>query len=64
MYTLNIIKAIKKINANEIRDYTYENYYKRIGFSKEESCFPLNRLKKERLLSLANKSTKKCTCFS
>ena len=58
MYTLNIIKAIKKMNANEIRYFVYENYYERIGFSKEESCFSLKRLKKERLLSLANKLIK------
>ena len=24
------------MNATEIRDFFYENYYKRIGFSKEE----------------------------
>ena len=37
MYTLNFIKAITKMNAIKIRDIFYENYYKRIGFSKEES---------------------------
>ena len=37
MYILNFIKAITKINAIEIRDILYENYYKGIGFSKEES---------------------------
>ena len=36
MYTLNIIKALKKMNAIEIRDFIYENHYKQIGFSKEE----------------------------
>ena len=39
MYTLNIIKAIKKMNAIEIRDFISENYYKQIGFSKEESRY-------------------------
>ena len=38
MYTLNIAGAIKKMNTNDfqrpIRDFIYENYYKRIGFSK------------------------------
>ena len=46
------------MNANEIGGFVYENYYERIGFSKEENCFSLKRLKKERLLSLANKLIK------
>ena len=37
MYILNIVKTIKKISANEIRHFIFENYYKRIGFSKENS---------------------------
>ena len=55
MYTLNIIKAIKKKNTNKIRDFIYESFYKRIGFSEEESYCSLKCLKKERLLPLANK---------
>ena len=30
MYTLNVIKAIKKMYANDIIDFVTENYYKRI----------------------------------
>ena len=33
MYTQNIARAIKKVTANEIRDFILESYYKRIGFS-------------------------------
>ena len=58
MHILNVAMAIKKMNANEIRDFIYGNYYKRIEFSKEESYCSLKRLKKERLLSLANKLLK------
>ena len=58
IYTVIIARAIKKINASEIRDFIYENDYKRIGFYKEESCFSLKRLKKGRLLSRANKLIK------
>ena len=58
MHTLNIIKTIKKISANDIRDFIFENYYKQIGVSKEESCCSLKRLKKEKLLFLANKLIK------
>ena len=47
MYALNIIKATRKMNANEIRYFIYENYYKRIGFSKEKSYYSLQRLKKK-----------------
>ena len=36
----------------------YENYYKRTGFSKEEICCSLKRLKSKRLLLLANKFKK------
>ena len=30
MYTLNIAKAIEKMSVNEIRDFIFENYCKRI----------------------------------
>ena len=58
MHTLGIARAIKKVNANKTGDFIYENYYKRIRFSKEESYCSLKRLKKNRLLSLANKLIK------
>ena len=32
--------------VNEIRDFTFENYYKRIGFSKENSYYSMKHLKK------------------
>ena len=35
MYILNISGAIKKMSVNEIRAFIFENYYKRIGFSKK-----------------------------
>ena len=35
MYILNIVRAIKKMSVNEIRDFIFDNYYKQIGFSKE-----------------------------
>ena len=37
MYILNISSAIKRMTINEIRDFIFESYYKRIGFSKENS---------------------------
>ena len=59
MYILNIVKAIKKISINEIKDFTFENYYKRIGFSKDSTYYSIKSLKKKDLLFLANKLIEK-----
>ena len=62
MYSLNIIKAITnlmKVSVNEIRDFTFENYYKQIGFSKESSYYSLKHLNRKGLLLLANKLIEK-----
>ena len=60
MYILNIARAIKKMSVNEIRDFIFENYYKRIRFSKENNYYSVKRLKKKKdLLLLANKLIKK-----
>ena len=42
MYTLNIARAIKKMSVNETQGFIFENYYKRIGFSKENSYYSIN----------------------
>ena len=53
MYTLNIAaNAIKKMSVNDIKDFIFENYYKRIGFSSENSYHPTKRLKRKDLLLL------------
>ena len=59
MYTLNIVKAIKKMSFNNNREFIFENYYKRIGFSQEESYYSMKRLKRKDLLLLANKLMEK-----
>ena len=59
MCTLNIIKAIKKMSVNDIIVFIFENYYKRIGFSKEDSYYSMKRLKKKDLMLLANKLIEK-----
>ena len=59
MYALNITKAIKKMSVNEIRDFIFENYYERIGFSKKNSYYSTKRLKKKDLLLLASKLIEK-----
>ena len=47
MYTLNITKTIKKMSIKEIRDFILENWYKRIGFSRENSYYSMKQLKKK-----------------
>ena len=47
IYILNIAKVIKKTSINEIKDFIFENYYKRIGFSKESGYYSMKRLEKK-----------------
>ena len=58
MHTPNIARAIKKMTVNEIRHFIFENSYKQIGFSKEDSYYSMKHLKKKVLL-LANKLMEK-----
>ena len=51
-------QGYNKDECQQIRDFIYENYYKQIEFSKEGSYYLWKRLKKERLLLLANKLIK------
>ena len=46
MYTLNIVSTIKKMAFNELKDFIFENYYKRIGSVKESTYYSMKRLKK------------------
>ena len=50
MYLLNITKAMKKMSINEIKGFILENYFKRIGFSKEKSYYSMKHLKEKDLL--------------
>ena len=61
MYILNFASTVKKMSVNEIRYLIFENYYKRVGFSKENSHCSINCFKKKKdLLLLAKKLIKKC----
>ena len=59
MYILNIIRATKIMLFNEIKEFIFENYYKRIGFSKENSYYSMKHLQKKDLLLLATKLKEK-----
>ena len=61
MYILNIARAIKKMSVIEIRDFNFENYYKWIEFSNENSYYSMKHLKRKGLLLLANKLIEKVT---
>ena len=43
----------------EIKDFIFENQYKRTGFSRENSYYSMKRLKKKDLLLFANKLIEK-----
>ena len=50
MYILNITKAIKKFSVNEITDFIFETYYKRIGFSKKICHYSMKWWEKKRFV--------------
>ena len=58
MYILNITKAIKTMSINEIKDFIFGNYYKRIGVSKKVSSNSVKCLNKKDLLLIVNKLIK------
>ena len=59
MYILNITRTIEKKSVNKIRDFIFENYFQKIGFSKENNYYSMKRLKKKDLLLLAKKLIEK-----
>ena len=59
MYTLNFARALKEMSLDKIRDFVFENYYKRIGFSKENSHNYIKCLKRKYLLLFTNKLIEK-----
>ena len=44
MYIPNITRATKNISVREIRGFIFENYYKKVGFSKENSYYSMKCL--------------------
>ena len=46
------------MSVNEIKDFNFENYYKRIGFSTKITYNSMKRLNKKDLLLIANKLIK------
>ena len=46
MNILNTVSVIKKMAMKEVEDFIFENYYKRIVFTKENSYYSMKRQKK------------------
>ena len=57
MHIVNIANALKKMTVNEIKDFIYENYCKRIGFSKENCYYLMKQQKKKDLHLFVTKLT-------
>ena len=54
MYILNIASLLKKMTVNELKDFVFENYYRQIGFSKENSYYLMKHRKKKRSTIVCN----------
>ena len=45
IHILNIHKAIKKKTIKKLKDFIFENYYRRIGFTEENIFYSTKRKK-------------------
>ena len=43
MYILNIINATKRMTIKQVRDFIFENDYKRVAYRKENSYYSMKR---------------------
>ena len=59
MYILNILSTIKRMASKELKDFILINYYRRIGFPKENSSYSMKQQKKRNLLLPKTKLIKK-----
>ena len=55
MYVLNTASALQKISVNEIIDFIFKNYYKRVDFSKENSYYSIKHQEKRSTTALTQK---------
>ena len=59
MYILNILSTIKKMTIEKLKVFLFENYYRRIALTKENSYYSMKHHKKQDLLLLATKLIEK-----
>ena len=58
MYILNLLSTVnKKKTVKELKDFIFENYYRGIGFTNENSYYSMKKMKD--LLLLATKLIEK-----
>ena len=50
MDIVNIASAIKKLTIKELRDFIFENYYKRIGFSEKKKQLLFNEASEKKII--------------
>ena len=50
---------MKRMTIKQFRDFIFESYYRRIGFTKENSYYSMKHQKKKDLLSFVTKLLKK-----
>ena len=50
MHIRNIENAIRKSSVKDLREFIFENYFKQIGFTKEDSYFSLTNWKETFIL--------------
>ena len=55
MYVLNTASVLQKISVNEIIDFIFKNYYKRVDFSKENSYYSIKHQEKRSTTALTQK---------
>ena len=60
MHILNIASAIKKMSVNELKEFIFENYYKRIRFIKKKILFD-KTLEKKRFVFACKQINRKNT---
>ena len=59
MYILDTASAKKKMAVNELRDFIFENYYKRFGFYNENSYYSMRHQKIRRSTFFLQKNRRK-----
>ena len=59
MYILNITSDVINMLVNQLRDFIFESYYKRIGFVKERSYYSIKPLNKYCFVALHQTNIKK-----
>ena len=50
---------MKRMTIKQFRDFIFESYYRRIGFTKENSYYSMKHQKKKRFIIICNQIIKK-----